>query len=158
MKAMKIVALAAGVLLASQSSQAQTAKGLPAAEVKKIVESTEAFAKAMLAKDWTAVSALYTEDGSFNPPNEVAISGRAALKGWLTHLPPVTEFNFTNVKVEGRDDLAYVLGNYAMTLQVPGATAPVKDAGKYVEIRRRQPDGRWLISVDIFNSDLPAPR
>jgi hypothetical protein len=22
---------------------------------------------------------------------------------------------------------------------------------------KRQPDGRWLVAVDMFNSDLPAP-
>lgn len=31
------------------------------------------------------------------------------------------------------------------------------DAGKFIEIWTRQPDGSWLISDDIFNSDLPAP-
>jgi ketosteroid isomerase-like protein len=153
-----MMALVAGVLLAGQASQAQTAKGLSAAEVDRIKVSSAAFEKAMVAKDWTAVLALYTADVSFNPPNEVAITGQAALKTWMGQLPPVTEFKFSNLKVEGRDDLAYVLGNYAMTMQIPGAATPIKDAGKFIEIRRKQADGRWLISVDIFNSDLPPPR
>lgn len=158
MKTAKIVALAAGVLLASHAALAQSAKGLSAAEVDRIKVSSQAFAKAMVAKDWAAVAAQYTPDLSFNPPNEVAITGQAALTTWLGQLPPVTQFDFTNLKIEGRDDLAYVLGNYTMTMQVPGAAAPVKDAGKFIEIRRKQADGRWLISADIFNSDLPPPR
>ena len=55
-----------------------------------------------------------------------------------------------------RDDLAYVLGTYTMTIVPPGAPGPIEDSGKYIEIRRRQPDGSWLISTDIFNSDLPS--
>ncbi len=39
-----------------------------------------------------------------------------------------------------------------------GAAEPVQDRGKYVEIRRKQADGAWLIAVDIFNSDLPIPQ
>ena len=34
---------------------------------------------------------------------------------------------------------------------------PIQDHGKFIEIRRKQPDGSWLISRDIFNSDLPLP-
>ena len=44
-----------------------------------------------------------------------------------------------------------------MTLEVPGAPGPVHDEGKFVEIRRKEPDGMWLVAVDIFNSDLPPP-
>lgn len=44
-----------------------------------------------------------------------------------------------------------------MTMAPPGAPGPVKDSGKYVEVRRRQADGRWLVAVDIFNSDVPIP-
>jgi ketosteroid isomerase-like protein len=56
-------------------------------------------------------------------------------------------------EVEGYGDVAYVIGRYAMTLEPEGASEPVDDEGKYIEIRRKQPDGGWLMSRDIFNSD-----
>jgi ketosteroid isomerase-like protein len=34
---------------------------------------------------------------------------------------------------------------------------PVNDKGKYVTVYGKQPDGKWKVVVDIFNSDLPAP-
>jgi ketosteroid isomerase-like protein len=40
-----------------------------------------------------------------------------------------------------------------MTVHPDGAPGPVEDQGKFLEIRRRQPDGSWLLAVDIFNSD-----
>ncbi len=38
-----------------------------------------------------------------------------------------------------------------------GTPEPTHDTGKYVEIWRQQPDGKWLLAVDISNSDLPLP-
>lgn len=39
----------------------------------------------------------------------------------------------------------------------PGRAAiegQIEDAGKMLEIWRRQPDGRWLLARDIWNSDI----
>jgi ketosteroid isomerase-like protein len=44
-----------------------------------------------------------------------------------------------------------------MTVTPPGAPAPVDDHGKYIVIERKQPDGSWLITEDIFSSDVPLP-
>ncbi len=41
-----------------------------------------------------------------------------------------------------------------MTLEIEGMP-PVQETGKYIEIRRKQEDGSWLLAVDIFNSDTP---
>ena len=112
--------------------------------------------KAALAKDFAAWAALFAEDGVLNPPNQPAVKGRAAIQVWLASFPPITEFKLENVKIEGRDDLAYVLGTFAITIAPPGAPGPVKDVGKFVEVRKRQADGRWLLAVDMFSSDLPA--
>ena len=126
------------------------------AEINKINEVTQTFFKAVLAKDWGTVAALYVEDAVLNPPNHPPVKGRTAIRAWWEKFPPPTALNASYVKVEGRDDLAYVLATYTMTIVPPGAPGPVNDSGKFVEIRRRQPDGRWLIEVDIFNSDLAA--
>ena len=95
-------------------------------------------------------------DGAAYPPNEPAVKGRAAIRAWLEKFPPITEFKLSNVKVESCEDLAYVLATYTMTIAPPGAPGPVKDSGKYVSVVRRQADGRWLLAVDMFSSDLPA--
>ena len=33
---------------------------------------------------------------------------------------------------------------------------PVADRGKFVEVWKKQADGKWKVVADIFNSDLPA--
>ena len=64
----------------------------------------------------------------------------------------MTDFKLRNTKVEGRDDLAYVQGTYTMTVAPPGVSEPVQVSGYYLEIRRKQPDGRWLLAVHMLNS------
>lgn len=151
-----VVVLAIWTYAIAPPSGAQTAKDLPLskADVAKINEVTQTFVKAALAKDWATLAALYREDAVLNPPNAPAVRGRAAIRAWMEKLPPLTEFRATNETIEGCDGIAYVMGTYTMTMAPPGAE-PVKDSGKFLEIRRRQPDGRWLYAVDMFSSDLP---
>jgi uncharacterized protein (TIGR02246 family) len=153
---LNVVALATCAWLVSLPSEAQIGKGLAQTDVRKIDEATQTAMKAALAKDFASWAALFLDDGVVYPPNEPAVKGRAAIRAWLEKFPPITEFNLKNVKVEGCEDLAYVLGTYTMTIAPPGAPGPVKDSGKYVSVVRRQADGRWLLAVDMFSSDLPA--
>ena len=143
--------------LVATAASAQPAK-LGEKDLAAIRTASDAFTKGVVAGDFALVSKLYTENASFMPPNERAVAGRADIQTWLKGLPPVKEFKFTLAEIEGRGDLAYVKGSYTMTLAPPGAPAPINEAGKFIEIRRRQADGSWPIAVDIFNSDLPPPR
>ena len=160
MRLLRVVALAACAWLVAPDSEAQAVKGLSQTDVGKINEVGQVAMKAAVANDHASWAALFLEDAVLNPPHEPAVKGRAAIQAWLGKLPPITAFKLNPVQVEGCDDLAYVLGTYTMTMAPPGAPGPVTDSGKYVEISRRQSDGRWLVAVDIFNSDLaiPAPK
>lgn len=150
------MALATVAWLVSLPSEAQTGKGLSRTDIRKLDEVSQTAVKAALAKDFETWAALFLDDAVVNPPNEPAVKGRAAIRAWLEKFPPMTEFKLNNVYVEGREDLAYVLGTYTMTIVPPGAPGPVRDSGKFVTVARRQADGRWLAAVDMFSSDLPA--
>jgi ketosteroid isomerase-like protein len=99
---------------------------------------------------------LFLDDAVVYPPNQPAVQGRVAIRAWLERLPPISAFTLNHTQIEGRGDLAYALGTFTMTIAPPGAPSPVKDSGKFVTIVRRQADGRWLVAVDMFSSDLPA--
>ena len=115
------------------------------------------FVDAVLAKNWPAAAALYTAEASFMPPNGPEVKGPAAIQAWMGAFPPVTSFTLEPQEIDGVGDLAYVRGTYTMSFTLPGATAPTEDRGKYIVIERKQADGSWLISADIFNSDVPLP-
>ena len=99
---------------------------------------------------------LFTENAAFMPPNAAIVEGRAAIRTALGAFPPMSEFSLTPVEIDGRGDLAFVRGTYAMTFVGPDGHEVGKDHGKFLEIRRRQPDGKWLIVADMYNSDVPT--
>jgi ketosteroid isomerase-like protein len=145
------------LLLAAPAGFSQTA-GLPDKDVAAIRAQTADFAKGLNAADFASVAGLYAETATFMPPNQPLVSGRAAIEAWLKGFPPVKDFALQIVEVDGRGDIAFCRGTYSMTIAPPGAPAPVKDTGKYIEVRRRQKDGSWKIVADIFNSDLPEAK
>ena len=126
-------------------------------DVAAIKSGTEAFLQAWRSSDGEAFAALYTVDAIVMPPNESIIQGRGAIKASNEASPPTIEADLTIEDIDGRGDLAYVRGTYSLTIQPEGAPEPIRDTGKYIEIRRKQQDGSWLIAIDIWNSDLPLP-
>jgi ketosteroid isomerase-like protein len=104
-------------------------------------------------RDSTA-AAMYAENATFMPPNQSMVQGRANIRTWMKSVPPMSHFTASPIEINGRGDLAYVRGTYQVSWAAGGT-----ERGKFLEIRRREPDGRWLIAVDIFNTDTlpPAP-
>jgi uncharacterized protein (TIGR02246 family) len=103
------------------------------------------------------VAEFYADDARVLPPNQPAVSGKAAIlelwKGVLESGLRDVALNTTHVETSG--DLAYGLGSYRMTLGRSGE-APKHDEGKYVVVYRKQIDGQWRAIIDMFNSNKPA--
>ncbi len=143
--------------LATCQAPASEAGPLSEADVAAIKASTVVFAEAVLAGDWAAFAVLYEEDAVFMPPHGPVVEGRVAIQALLELFPSITQYEATIVQTDGRGDLAFVRATYSETYSVEGTPEPIHDTGKFVEIWRKQPDGKWLISVEIWNSDLPLP-
>jgi ketosteroid isomerase-like protein len=126
-------------------------------DVAAIKTAHDAYGQTMISKDWAALIAMYTEDAEVMPPNMPLIQGREAIQAWSEASPPYTAFNLTCVEIDGRSDLAYVRGEYTLTMEIEGAPEPIQDIGKFITILQKQQGGSWLIALDIFNSDLPLP-
>jgi uncharacterized protein (TIGR02246 family) len=152
-----LAALALAVASAACQPPAQEATGVSDEDVAAIRAVMEGLSQAVLVGDGARAAAFDTQDAVFMPPNEPALRGRAAIEAWTDAFPPITEFRLPIEEIDGRGDLAFVRGTISITFTPEGAPEPIQDAGKYVVILRRQPDGAWLIAVDIFNSDLPLP-
>ena len=120
---------------------------------REIVEAT-------MAEDWSRFAAGFTEDAIRMPPNAPLHEGREAIRQWAeaTWGPlTTTDFSMTVGDVDGYGDLAYAWGAYSATVEVPGMPEPLQDIGKYLVVLRKQQDGQWLVSVAMFNSDVPMP-
>ena len=130
----------------------QTVSALTAEDLSTIRSSSQEFSKHMLARDFDALVQLYTHDAVLMPPNHPVVEGRDALRTWLDSFPKASAFSLSISDIGGYGDVAYVRGHATMTLYSEGE-AGVEEALKYVEIRKKQADGSWLLAVDIFNSD-----
>ncbi len=97
-------------------------------------------------------ASLFAENATFMPPNQPMVQGRAAIRTWMKTSPPLSKFIASPIEITGRGDLAYIRGTYQLVFE-NGTT----DRGKYLEILRREKNGRWLTTADIFNSDMHAP-
>jgi ketosteroid isomerase-like protein len=104
--------------------------------------------------DWNAaVDAYYADDAKVLWPNAPAAVGRPAIKNAVAQFPPLKEFKWDVISLEGQGDLAYVHGTYEMTMVPAGASTPVTDKGKGIEVFKKQADGTWKVIRDIWNSD-----
>lgn len=124
---------------------------------KEIEAREDTWVEAFNGGDAARVASHYTENARLMPPNSDILQGRPAIEGFVKEFlqmkPAIT---FSLLTVHEAPDMCAAVGRYGMELHPPGAETQA-DAGKFIEIWTRQPDGSWLIADDIFNSDLPAP-
>lgn len=150
-------ALSAVLLAALAACQPAAPAGLTDADRAAIRAADENFTKMAMAADYAGLVAMaYTDDAMFMAPNAPAATGHAAIQAAMGGFPPISNFTITSQEIEGTAEMAYARGTYSMTLTPPGA-APIPDSGKFVGIWRKQADGSWKMTRDIFNSDLPLP-
>ena len=151
-----LAAMPLAVLLACQPAAAPPS-GLTDADraaIQKVADDAVAIMNAASPDLDAYTRAYYAPDAVVLPPNEPAVTGEAAIAAMLKSFPPISNFRFDLVHVEGTSDMAWVQGTYSMTM-TPEGSAPVNDSGKYIEIWKKQADGSWRVARDIFNSDLP---
>ena len=132
-------------------------EGISDADIARIRAQAAEFARAAVARSDSATAAQYSINAVFMPPNQPAVEGRIAIQAWFKAFPPLSAFRLNVIEVDGRGDLAYERGRYAMTIAAAGRTPAVEDRGKFLAVLHRQSDGRWLMTNDIFNSDVPLP-
>lgn len=144
-------------VLAVAIAGCQAAAPLSDADVAAIGDIRDAYAQAMMGGDAAGIAALFAEDATLMEPNMPAVVGRAAIQGHYEAQGAVTEMIITSTATEGQGTLAVDRGTYSVTVAIEGMPEPYTDTGKYVTVCERQTDGSWLITADIYNSDLPLP-
>jgi ketosteroid isomerase-like protein len=143
------VLLAAGLTSCSNSGTATLSEADKAAITKSATDINKAFNE---TKDYKAyVNDYYAEDATILYPNTDAVKGREAILAVFSTLGNDINVTPTILEVNGKDDLAYVYGNVLME-----TNAKVElDHGKYIEVWKKQEDGKWKVIYDIYNSSVP---
>ena len=116
--------------------------------------TADAVAERALAHDAAGVASFYTVDAILLPPDQEAISGRAAIEEFFARTNPAggPAFELATVETAVFGDHAWRQGSFRVN--GPGDDAPM--SGKFVELWKKV-DGAWLIHRDIWNANAPPP-
>jgi uncharacterized protein (TIGR02246 family) len=102
---------------------------------------------------------IVADDILWLPPNGPRVVGRKALRERMLQFTSAphwsARWNADRVEVAASGDLAHAVGAYELSYEDASGTA-VRDTGKFLGTFRKQADGRWLETVIMFSSDLPA--
>jgi uncharacterized protein (TIGR02246 family) len=101
--------------------------------------------------DVATLASLYAEDAMLLPPDHEPIQGRQAIRAfWQQGTDSGLEV--TNLAVEVDGNLGYLVGQY----HLPATDEEPADSGKYVMCLKREPDGSWKVTADIWNQSGDA--
>ncbi len=103
--------------------------------------------------------ALMADDVTIMPPNEPILRGKPAVRTWYGQF--VRQMRTTSLDIANRElfvggDYATEVAQFVWTLVPVGGGPQVVDRGSYLQVWRRQPDGRWVFSREVWNSTIPA--
>src|SRR5262249_38375205 len=110
--------------------------------------------------DLDGTLAFYADNAVLLPPNApIATDKKSIRESWAALLGPNTSVSWqlSKVEVAQSGELGYIYGAYRLTIADPNGGKAVHDAGKFLEVWKKQPDGKWKCIVDTYNSDLPRP-
>jgi uncharacterized protein (TIGR02246 family) len=157
--------VAAALVAAVACERAETPEGMAArmasesAEAKTAIEAINArYESFMTGNNADSVAALFTEDGVLLPPNMPSVTGRAAIKQFMTTnpMPPGATMKFSVVAVDRNGPLAVERGTYMFSMPAAGNTPAVSATGKYLT-HWRLVDGAWLTVSSSWSDDAPMP-
>ena len=119
-----------------------------------------AFVAAKLDRDVQRELSFVTDDAVYSPPGMPDVAGKAALRAWWTSREAADSlevFDLDPGEVIVAGDLAYSRGTSISRFRNRRTGQISNQVVRHLDILRRQPDGHWLISRHIRNSNTAAP-
>ncbi len=126
-------------------------------EWKKLLDTDIEFARASVKKGPSAAFYLYLADNAMQlPEGSLPIYGKTAI--YETMKGDHYDLLWTPVKAEvaNSGELGWTWGKYIVTVREADGNTTTS-YGKYLNIWRKQPDGKWKVIVDMGN-ESPSPK
>ena len=129
------------------------------AKIEQALRDLDAqWSAAAAAKDLDRTVSYYATDAVVMPPNAPSETTKETFRNiWKDMIASASSVSWkaTRVEVAKSGDMAYVSGTYEVTVN-DASGKPVNDRGKYLEVWKKQADGKWKCGADIWDSDLPV--
>ncbi|MFQ3193158.1 MAG: ketosteroid isomerase-like protein [Paraglaciecola sp.] len=139
-------------ILASITACQSHSSGLLAEDRLMIETSSKTWVKTYNQNDWKSLALLFSVNGTMMPPNSPEVRGHEAIATWQNENESGFRIAFDVQEIDGIGDIAFVKGRSCVFIP-DGEDAFLVDVGKFLEVRKKQSDGTWLIYADVFNSD-----
>ena len=157
-----MAALAIALLvIGCQTAPVQQAPQVSAEEIRMAIsDAAAAVNTALEAGDMEGYLAHYVEDAVWMPPGSEEIIGKARARQRLQEvfaLYAINEAFDTEELVVMGSDYAARRGQFTMAATPKEGGEEVRDVGSFVNIWRKDADGKWKIMFDIWNSDRGQP-
>ena len=135
----------AGLLSGCGTSRGES----PTADRKAVEATVNRYVEATNKGDADALAQLYEDDAVLLPPDHQPIEGRTAIgEFWRQGTDEGLEVTTLRLDVQG--GIGYLVGQYTL----PETDEEPADSGKTVMCLKRQQDGSWKVTADIWNSSL----
>lgn len=137
--------------------------GFSAKDRQEIPTIPERFVDRALEGDWDGVAELYHPDAIQMPPDQPAVEGREAIRHALSRTlgaeggVRLEDLSLAIREAEGTGDFVYVWAEYRikMSVTVGGEEVSIEQHGPYINILRRDEEGRWRIYRQVYNRYHP---
>jgi ketosteroid isomerase-like protein len=114
---------------------------------------------ASLSGDLEKVVSMFADNAVLMPPNDTSVYGIEEIRGWWEEY--FSYFRITTSVETERDlqvvgDRAYIRSSFSVTIVPKQQGARILDDIRSVTIWGKQPDGKWKITHQIWNSTKPV--
>ena len=145
------------LFLLALSTACQTQADTRAADEAALRKLDDEWSKAAGSKDVEKTVSYYSDDAVLMLPNLQRLTGKEAIRTLWKEMFASQTFSggwkTTKVEVARSGDLAYVMGDYEFNETDSGRT--MTDKGKYLQVWKKQSDGNWKCTADMFSSEVP---
>jgi ketosteroid isomerase-like protein len=145
------------VSLLSLAGCTQTAPNTHEAEEKVLRELDAQWSKTAGAKDLDATVSFYTDDAVVMPGDAPVANTRQTIRDlWAPMLAPNASVSWqvNQAEVARSGDVGYARGVYQLVMKDAAGKATTEQ-GKFLEVWKKQADGKWKCAVDSFSADAP---
>lgn len=127
------------------------------ATTEELSQMNRDFAKALNDKDATAAANCYMPDATLLPPNEAPVSGQENIKSyWQGAISAgVFDVKVATISTNSNGDLGYEIGRFELSNKDSTGNVTT-ERGKYIELLKRDADGKWKSTHGIWNTDTLA--
>ena len=150
------ILLVFGALLSSCSEKTADKEAV----ARELMELSRKWSAMVAAGELEAAIEYWADDAIMLAPNLPALSGKAAIRDYVTDAASIPGFKITwepeRAYVSDNGDMAYMIERNVIELDGESGEKIITH-GKVVTIWRKNPSGEWKNVVDIWNA-APPPK